>query len=105
VRSVVGRFLEHDRCYYFHNEGKEEVYCASADWMDRNFFSRIEVMYPILDKKIKKRLMRNLDSYLADNVNSWELVADGTYRQITPEEGAAKFCAQESLLNHDHDSA
>ncbi|MFL2546246.1 MAG: polyphosphate kinase 1 [Candidatus Rariloculaceae bacterium] len=99
VRSIVGRFLEHDRTYYFHNDGKEEVYCASADWMDRNFFSRIEIMYPILDKKIKKRLMRNLDIYLADNVNAWELVADGTYRRIGPEDRVAEFCAQEFLLN------
>jgi polyphosphate kinase len=98
VRSIVGRFLEHDRCYYFHNDGEEDVYCASADWMDRNFFSRIEIMYPILDKKIKKRLVRNLDIYLADNVNAWELLADGSYRLTKPETGAAKHCAQSILL-------
>jgi len=98
VRSIVGRFLEHDRCYYFHNDGREEVYCASADWMDRNFFSRIEIMYPILDKKIKRRLMRNLDTYLADNVNAWELMSDGSYRLQQPQTGEERLCAQSILL-------
>jgi polyphosphate kinase len=98
VRSIVGRFLEHDRCYYFHNDGKEEVYCASADWMDRNFFSRIEIMYPILDKKIKRRLMRNLDTYLADNVNAWELLDDGSYKLQQPQTGEEEHCAQRMLL-------
>ena len=99
VRSIVGRFLEHDRCYYFHNDGKEDVYCSSADWMDRNFFSRIEIMYPILDKKIKQRLMRNLDTYLIDNVNSWELMADGSYRLVEPKDGEEEQCAQSILLS------
>ncbi len=66
--------------------------------MDRNFFSRIEIMYPILDKKIKKRLVRNLNIYLADNVNAWELLADGSYPLTKPETGAAKPCAQSILL-------
>ncbi len=98
VRSIVGRFLEHDRCYYFHNSGDEQVFCASADWMDRNFFSRIEIMYPIDDKKIKRRLLRNLDRYLADNTNAWELSADGSYELLEPDEGEAPSCAQISLL-------
>ncbi|MFS8607185.1 MAG: polyphosphate kinase 1, partial [Gammaproteobacteria bacterium] len=68
VRSIIGRFLEHSRCYYFRNGGREEVYCASADWMDRNFFRRIEVMYPILDPQHKARLIGDLELYLADNV-------------------------------------
>jgi polyphosphate kinase len=98
VRSIVGRFLEHDRCYYFHNDGKEEVFCASADWMDRNFFSRIEIMFPILKKGIKRRLINNLDTYLADNTQAWELMSDGSYRLISPKAGEARQSAQSSLL-------
>ena len=56
VRSIVGRFLEHSRCYCFHNGGDEECYCASADWMDRNFFRRIELMFPIRDETLKARI-------------------------------------------------
>ncbi len=98
VRSIVGRFLEHDRCYYFHNNGKEEVFCASADWMERNFFSRIEIMFPILKKGIKRRLINNLDTYLADNTQAWELLPDGSYRLISPKAGEVRRSAQNSLL-------
>ncbi len=98
VRSIVGRFLEHDRCYYFHNNGMEEVFCASADWMDRNFFSRIEIMFPILDKGIKRRLINNLDTYLADNTQAWELLPDGSYRLISPRAGEDRRSAQNALL-------
>jgi polyphosphate kinase len=98
VRSIIGRFLEHDRCYYFHNDGKEEVFCASADWMDRNFFSRIEIMFPILKKGIKRRLINNLDTYLADNTQAWELISDGSYRLISPKAGETRQSAQSSLL-------
>ena len=98
VRSIVGRFLEHSRCYYFHNGGEEELYCASADWMDRNFFRRIEVMFPILDEGLKARLIADLDTYLADNAQAWELRADGRYVQLprSPEVEAAP--AQVKLL-------
>ena len=72
-RSIIGRFLEHSRCYYFHSGGDEEVYCASADWMDRNFFRRIEIMFPIQDPDIKQRLIGDLDLYLADNTQAWQL--------------------------------
>ncbi len=98
VRSIIGRFLEHDRCYYFHNNGKEEVFCASADWMDRYFFSRIEIMFPILKKGIKRRLINNLDTYLADNTQAWELMSDGSYRLISPKAGETRQSAQSSLL-------
>ncbi|HEX6997296.1 MAG TPA: polyphosphate kinase 1 [Gammaproteobacteria bacterium] len=98
VRSVVGRFLEHSRCYYFHNNGEEEVYCASADWMDRNFFRRIELMFPILDPEHKARLIADLDTYLADNVQAWELKADGSYVRLEPQPGQDAVCAQQKLL-------
>ena len=98
VRSIIGRFLEHSRCYYFRNGGREEVYCASADWMDRNFFRRIEVMYPILDPALKARLIADLELYLTDNVQAWLLQPDGTYTLLQPGEGEAPISAQERLL-------
>lgn len=82
VRSIVGRFLEHTRCYYFHNNGGEQLYCASADWMDRNLLRRIEVMFPIRDPVMKARLVGDLDTYLADNTQSWGLKADGKYERL-----------------------
>lgn len=83
VRSVIGRFLEHTRIFYFFNGGEEDVYCASADWMDRNFFRRVEVCFPIEDKRIKQRLIRHgLMMYLADNTQAWLLQSDGTYKRV-----------------------
>jgi len=99
VRSIIGRFLEHSRCYYFHNGGNVEVYCASADWMDRNFFRRIEVMFPILDPGIQQRLIGDLDTYLSDNTQAWQLDFHGSYQRITPDEGAPKISAQLRLLS------
>ncbi len=82
VRSIVGRFLEHTRVFYFRNNLKHDVYLSSADWMDRNFFRRIEVCFPVLDKKLKKRVIEEgLKIYLQDNGNAWEMDADGHYRQ------------------------
>ena len=97
VRGIVGRFLEHTRCYYFHNNGSEEVYCASADWMDRNLFQRIEVMFPIRDAAMKARLIGDLDTYLADNTQAWELKPDGSYEQIKAGD-ADPVSAQTTLL-------
>jgi polyphosphate kinase len=98
VRSIVGRFLEHSRCYYFHNNGREEVYCASADWMDRNLFRRIEIMFPIRKKSLRTRLIADLDTALADNTQAWELKADGSYTQIIPAVGREQISAQTTLL-------
>ena len=97
VRSIIGRFLEHTRLYYFHNNGEEEVFCSSADWMDRNFFRRVEVMFPILDESIRNRLMADLDAYLADNSQAWELQAEGDYRPVDPG-GEERLVAQQVLL-------
>ena len=98
VRSIIGRFLEHTRVYWFHNDGKEEVYCASADWMDRNFFRRVEIAFPIEDKALKTRVIKeSLAYYLADNTQAWELRADGSYRRLTPENATAES-AQDTLL-------
>jgi polyphosphate kinase len=98
VHSIVGRFLEHSRCYYFHNGGNEELYCASADWMDRNFFRRIEIVFPIRSETLKTRLLRDLDTYLADNTQAWELRPDGRYVQVAPGPGEEPVSAQQTLL-------
>jgi polyphosphate kinase len=98
VRSIIDRFLEHTRCYYFHNNGEEEVYCASADWMDRNLFRRIEVMFPIRDAAMVRRLIADLDTYLADNTQAWELGPDGRYARIVCPEGNEAVSAQTALL-------
>ena len=98
VRSIVGRFLEHSRCYCFHNGGRDEIYCASADWMDRNFFRRIELMFPIRDESMRTRIMADLAVYLADNVQAWELLADGRYERIARAPGSEANAAQLTLL-------
>jgi polyphosphate kinase len=98
VRSIVGRFLEHSRCYYFHNSGNEELYCASADWMERNFFRRIELMFPIISPALKARVIADLDAYLADNTQAWELRSDGRYEQLRPPPEAEPVTAQLRLL-------
>lgn len=85
VRSVMGRFLEHSRVFYFHNDGKPEVYCSSADWMPRNFFRRVETCFPIEDERLRDRVVKeSLLYYLADNTQAWELQSDGRYKRIKP---------------------
>jgi len=98
VRSIVGRFLEHSRCYCFHNGGEEEIYCASADWMDRNFFRRIELMFPIRDETLKARIRADLGVYLADNVQAWALHADGSYERFARAADQEAKPAQTTLL-------
>lgn len=98
VRSIVGRFLEHSRIFYFLNDKKEDLFLSSADWMGRNFFRRIEVAFPILDPKMKKRVLREgIKPYLADNTQSWVMQSDGSYRHRTPR-GAKPRAAQEWLI-------
>jgi polyphosphate kinase len=97
VRSIIGRFLEHSRVFYFRNDGDEEYYCASADWMDRNFFRRTETCFPIRQKPLKKKLMKDLKLFLADNCQAWELHGDGSYVRLSP--GKDKpVSAQQTLL-------
>jgi polyphosphate kinase len=96
VRSIIGRFLEHSRVYYFLNDGAEEMYCASADWMERNFFRRVEVAFPIERAKHRERIRRDLEVYLADNTQAWELRADGTYSRVA--RTADPVSAQQQLL-------
>jgi polyphosphate kinase len=98
VRSVIGRFLEHSRIFYFLNDGEEDLYLSSADWMGRNFFGRIELCFPILDRKVKQRVIQEgLKPYLADNSQAWEMDADGNY-QRRRSRGRIPRSAQEQLL-------
>jgi polyphosphate kinase len=97
VRSIVGRFLEHSRVFYFHNNGDIQVYCASADWMDRNFFRRVEVAFPIEGKMLRKRLIQEtLAAYLQDDAQAWMLRSDGQYQRV--EAGNRKPYSAQMLL-------
>ncbi len=98
VRSIVGRFLEHSRIFYFHNEGDYEIFLSSGDWMDRNFFRRVETCFPVEEKRMKKKVLKEgLQIYLSDNTQSWQLQSDGSYKQNTPGNAAPKS-AQSTLL-------
>ena len=98
VRSVIGRFLEHTRIFYFRNDNDHKVYLASADWMDRNFFRRIEVCFPVLDKKLKARVIEEgLKAYLEDNCQAWIMDQDGVYA-LKGGRHSARHCAQTQLL-------
>jgi len=82
VRCALGRFLEHSRVFYFYNGGAEDVYLSSADWMDRNFFRRIEACFPLLNKRLKQRVIREgLKPFLARDADVWDMAADGQYRR------------------------
>ena len=98
VRSIVGRFLEHSRIFYFRNDLQHDTYLSSADWMSRNLFRRIEVGFPILDKTLKKRVMQEgLLPYLKDNSNAWLLDSEGNYN--LRKSRAKSFCAQQFLMD------
>jgi polyphosphate kinase len=95
VVSIVGRFLEHSRIFYFANGGAEEIYIGSADWMHRNLDRRVEAVVPIKDAALKQYLKEEvLAAYLQDNCNASVLKADGTYEKITPLEGEIEFDSQ-----------
>ena len=82
VISVIGRFLEHSRAYYFHNGGKEELYLGSADIMPRNLDDRVETLFPVFDKVFIQVVKSDLDLILSDNVKAWQMNADGIYSKI-----------------------
>jgi len=99
VRSIVGRFLEHSRVYWFGNDGDPELYCASADWLERNLLHRVETCFPILDEKLAARVFRDhLQNYLDDNCNAWELDSEGHYHKLVPGPEDAPHSAQGTLL-------
>lgn len=98
VRSLVGRFLEHTRIYYFFNNTAEDIYLSSADWMHRNLYRRIEVAFPVLDSKLKKRVLKEgLEPYLKDNCQTWAMRDDGEYIR-RPTRRGKRYCAQTELL-------
>jgi polyphosphate kinase len=99
VRSVVGRMLEHSRVFYFLADGAEDTYISSADWMDRNFFRRVELAVPITDRKLKKRVLdEGLKLLLSDNLSSWAMDSNGHYTRRKPS-GNRKVNAQYQLLS------
>jgi polyphosphate kinase len=89
VRSIVGRFLEHSRVFWFENAGRAQMYLASADWMERNFFRRIEVAFPIAQAKLRTRIRDDLEHYLTDNTHAWLLQSDGSYQRAAADAGSA----------------
>jgi len=97
VRSIVGRFLEHSRIYYFLNDGSEEFYCSSADWMDRNMFRRNESCFEIRQKAMREQIRHDLDLFLADNCQAWVLHGDGRYERLAPGDNE-RISAQETFL-------
>ena len=98
VRSIVGRFLEHSRVFYFENGGEPEMYCASADWMERNFFRRVEVAFPIQRETHRERILRDLDFCLRDDTQAWILQPDGFYVRTKPPAEGRPVTAQMELL-------
>jgi hypothetical protein len=98
VRSIVGRFLEHSRVFYFLADGEQKLWCASADWMQRNFFRRVETCFPIEDTRVRERVFaEGLEIYLNDNSQAWILSADGKYKRLKPGKEKPR-AAQEILL-------
>ncbi len=99
VRSIVGRFLEHSRVFYFENGGEPEMFCASADWMERNFFRRVEIAFPIQREAHRERILRDLDFCLRDNCQAWQLHPDGSYHRIERQPTERALSTQAELLS------
>jgi polyphosphate kinase len=98
VRSIVGRFLEHSRVFYFENGGEPEMFAASADWMERNFFRRVEIAFPIQRDTHRQRILRDLDLCLRDNTQAWELQPDGCYKRFQRKPDDKPVSVQNELL-------
>jgi polyphosphate kinase len=99
IISIIGRFLEHSRIYYFYNNNQEEIYIGSADWMRRNLDRRVEVITPIKDQEIAKDLQEILGIMLADNRHAWELQPDGTYIQRCPGDNCPEANSQKTIMS------
>ncbi len=98
VRSIIGRFLEHTRVFYFLNGGEEQLFLSSADWMERNLDKRVETCFPVEGRKLIVRVKKELDAYLTDNTHSWILQSDGSYLRSTPTGNQNPRSAQDTLL-------
>jgi len=99
VISVIGRFLEHSRIFYFSNGGEEQVYIGSADWMPRNLDARVEVITPVESPPLVKELKQILEIVLADNRQAWDLRSDGTYIQRVPKDGEPEMSSQKHFMS------
>ncbi len=100
VRSIVGRFLEHSRAWYFRNGGADDVFIGSADLRPRNFDRRVEMMVPLKDRALAHRLRYEiLNSYLVDTLSARELLSNGRYRRVVPRAGEPRICCQSALLD------
>jgi polyphosphate kinase len=99
VRSIVGRYLEHSRIFYFENAGKPEVFISSGDWMSRNFYNRVELVAPVEDEALRGRIVNQiLGSQLADNTKAWLLESEGGYAPVPRAEGDAKRDSQAEFM-------
>ncbi|WP_067625166.1 RNA degradosome polyphosphate kinase [Alicyclobacillus acidiphilus] len=94
VSSIIGRFLEHSRIFYFQHGGEERVFLSSADWMTRNMVNRVEILFPVLQQNLKDRLKHILHIQLKDNVNRYVLLSNGNYKKVTPAAGEAPLASQ-----------
>jgi len=103
VVSIVGRFLEHSRVFYFHDDGADRYYIGSADWMERNLDNRVEAVTPIHDPRLQERLREILEVCLADNRNCWEMQSDGTYTQRSPGDEPVRQ-AQQTFMDQARDA-
>jgi polyphosphate kinase len=99
VRSIIGRFLEHSRVFYFREGDAEDLYLSSADWMNRNMLGRIEIAWPVTDPQLRQRVIDEcLQAYLHDGVDAWDLKSDGRYERIKPASGKSSHGAQPALM-------
>ncbi len=99
----MDRYLEHARVFYFRNGGHEEVYLSSADWMERNLDKRLEMLFPVLDAGLRRRLVAALELYMADNTKASRLLPDGTYERVKA--GGKSVRAQEALYQDSVEAA
>jgi polyphosphate kinase len=98
VISIVGRYLEHSRIFYFHNNGREEVFIGSADWMERNLNRRVEAVTPVEDPACTKELKEVLDIFLRDNRQAWDLQSDGSYIKRRSGQDEPEYSSQNNLM-------
>ena len=102
VRSVIGRFLEHSRIFYFRNNGADDLYLSSADWMDRNFFRRVEIAVPVLNRALKQRVLREgFRVHLQPSAQAWQMRPDGSYELKRPRGTAGTGTAKHALSSQE----